>query len=555
MLQPIMRKLCNIIPKLLFCIALSLSVAVYAQEDSGAGKASKGYLTGSFESTGNYYFDDEPSGAIAPNDRFGSNNYLKLDYYRKNLSIGAQLESYLPALQGFPNELDKTRLTNLYVNWKDENFSVTAGSFYEQFGSGLLFRSWEDRMLGLNNAVMGARFSYNYKGIVGIKAIWGMPRLGMEYVSSQVRGADLMFSVSDLAKWYNTSLSIEGSVLSRYEKISADLEDAGGRPNTEGYSARLNFGTHGFSMKAEYVDAGNKYYQNPDMSSDLSYLTKRGNAQLLELSYNDHGLGVNLTGRRLEWMGAKITNSGDFVTSSSNMMNYIPAVCTQYTYLLTNLHPYSPQIGDVNYGISGEIGGQLDVYYNFRRGTALGGKRGMKIHANFSSYYTLHSEGSFKAGNLLYRDFSVDIEKKFTRDFKATLLYSMQEQNKNYGKGKATRLQNIVVLDMQYKYTDSFSTRMELQYLATHEDEKDWMAVLIEANFAPNWSIWASDMYNHGNPGKKLNFYNAGVSYAKSRTRVALGFGRFKAGYLCSGGVCRRIDAYTGANLQITTSF
>lgn len=529
-------------------LALAVPAAVSAQEEN----SSKGYLSGSFETNNILYQNDSPTGAVAPENRIGSNNYLKLDYYRGKFSAGAQLEGYFPVLQDYPIELTKAKLTNYYVSWTDDAFSVTAGTFYDQFGSGLLFRAWEDRTLGMNNAVMGARVTYNYKGIVSVKALWGLPRMGMEFSDTQVRGGDISFAISELAKWDGTYLALEGSVLNRFEDIPVDLEDEGGKPGSTGYSGRINF-EHGsgFFLKAEYVDGGQKYYSNPDFASDgKMYLQKKGNAQLVELGYNNHGLGVNFTARRLEWMTSKIMNNS---VSTANLLNYVPAVCTQYTYLLTNFHPYTVQLGEPAYRNSGEMGGQLDVYYNFRRGTALGGKRGMKIHANFSTYYTLAQEGTAKAGNLLYRDFSVDIEKQFSRKFKALLLYSMQEQNTHYGVGKATRLQNIVVADMQYKFTPTFSTRLELQYLATHEDEKDWMAALLEVNFAPYWSIYVSDMYNHGS--SNVHYYAAGVSYARSRTRVSLSYGRNKDGYVCSGGVCRVISAYTGLNLQLTTSF
>ena len=512
----------------------------------------KGYLTGSFETNNILYREDPKTGAFPGDDKFGSNNYLKLDYYRGKFSAGLQLEGYFPVLQDYPVELQKAKLTNYFVTWTDNDFSVTAGTFYDQFGSGLLFRSWEDRTLGMNNAVMGARFTYNFKNILALKAIWGMPRIGMDFSDTKVRGLDLSFAVSELFNWNDGPyFAIEGSVLSRYEAISTDLEDEGGKPNSEGYSGRINFEYNGFFLKGEYVDAGMKYYTNPDIGQGTEmYLKKRGNDQLIELGYNNHGLGVNFTARRLEWMTSKIMNNS---VSTANLLNYVPAVCTQYTYLLTNFHPYTVQLGEPAYRNSGEMGGQLDVYYNFRRGTALGGKRGMKIHANFSTYYTLAQEGTAKAGNLLYRDFSVDIEKQFSRKFKALLLYSMQEQNTHYGVGKATRLQNIVVADMQYKFTPTFSTRLELQYLATHEDEKDWMAALLEVNFAPYWSVYVSDMYNHGS--SNVHYYAAGVSYARSRTRVSLSYGRNKDGYVCSGGVCRVISAYTGLNLQLTTSF
>ena len=198
-----------------------VSAAAGAQETKN-----KGYLTGSFETNTNYYKDDSKTKAESPDDHFGSNNYLKLDYYHGKFTAGIQLEAYEPALYGYPSELEKAKMTNYYASWVDKNFSITAGTFYDQFGSGLLFRSWEDRALGLNNAVMGERFTYNYKNLVAFKAIWGAPRFGMEFSETQVRGADLSFSLSNLLNWQSTSLAIEASALNRYEKIQmVDLQE------------------------------------------------------------------------------------------------------------------------------------------------------------------------------------------------------------------------------------------------------------------------------------------------------------------------------------------
>lgn len=542
-----------------FALSLLPAAVAVAQTDdsyslSTEENSNKGYLKGSFETNTTWYHEDERTNASVPDSHWGSNNYLKLDYYKGKFSAGIQMEAYEPAIVGYPSELDGFAFSNYYAAWQDDDFSITAGSFYDQFGSGLLFRTWEDRALGLNNALIGARFTYHYKDIVHFKAMWGMPRFGMEWSKTQVKGADVSFAVSSLAGWNNVYLALEGSAMDRYEAISVDLEESGGKPNTFGWSGRLNLETGGFFLKGEYVDSGDKYYNNPYITSatDPMYLTKRGNAQLIETGYNGHGLGLNLTARRIEWMDSKILRDN---SSTSNMLNYVPAMCTQYTYLLTTLHPYTSRTGDLmgNFVNSGEIGGQLDVFYHIKRGTALGGKRGMKLHANFSTYYTIAEEGTAKAGNLLYRDLSIDVEKQWTRAFKMTLLWSMQEYNPSYGANKSTYLSNIFVADLLYKFTSKISARLELQYLTTHEDQKDWMAALLELNFAPNWSVYGSDMVNHGQTG--THYYNVGVSYAKSRVRLSLAYGRYKAGYICSGGVCRAIPAYTGANFTITTSF
>lgn len=536
-----------------YFLLLVSATAFNAYAEEPETDRNNGYVAGSFETNTNYYQNDLRTSATVPDGNFGSNNYLKLDYYNDRFTAGVQVEGYAPALVGYSSDLKGMNLTNYYVSWKDENFSITAGTVYDQFGSGLLFRTWEDRAIGLNNAVTGARLTYSYKDILNVKALWGMPRFGMKFSQTQVKGADLSFVLSNLIGIDKAYIALEGSVLDRYEALDADRTADGCKPNSTGWSARLNAESHGFFLKAEYVDAGQKYYYNTSYAGEgQMYHRKRGNAQLVETGYNGGGLGVNLSLRRLEWMDSKVVTDA---ASNVNMLNYVPALCTQYTYMLTTLHPYGARTGEISsiFTNSGEMGGQLDVFYNVKRGTWLGGKRGMKLHANFSTYHTIKEEGTFKPGNLLFRDISVDVEKQWTRKFKSTLLWSYQEYSPSYGASRTTYLSNIIVADLLYKFTSSLAARMELQYLFTYEDQKDWMAALLEVSFAPHWSVYAADMYNHGMT--KVHYYNGGFSYSKSRTKVALGYGRYKAGYICSGGVCRQIPAYTGANLSVTMMF
>lgn len=537
---------------ILFVLSL-LSVSAFAEQREG--EKTKGRLTGSFETNSIFYVEDAKSGAITPQDNFGSNNYLKLDYYHGKFSAGIQGEAYMPVLQGYPTDLTKVALTNYYAQWVDDSFSVTAGTFYEQFGSGLLFRAYEDRTLGMNNALTGARFTYNYKDIVALKAIWGMPRLGMKFTDTQVRGGDISFAISNLVGWKATHLAVEGSVINRYEAISADLKEEGGKPSSTGFSGRVNFEHKGFVLRGEYIDAGERHYPNgayDGVNDPRIDLIKNGNAQLVELGYSGHGLGVNVTARRLEYMDMPTVYRN---TSTANALNYIPALTAQYSYLLMNLNPYIVQPSTLlgSYIAPGEIGGQVDVYYNVARRTKLGGKRGMKLGLNYSTYWSLAADRSAKADNLLWQSINFTLEKQITRKFKLNFLYSFQEYNDSHGVNNYTWKTNIFVADMLYKWTPTLSTRLELQYLLSKDDDKDWMAALAEVNFAPHWSVYVSDMYNHGKTN--LHYYNAGVSYTKSRTRIQLSYGRNRAGVVCSGGVCRNIPAYTGANLMITTSF
>ena len=533
-----------------------------------------GRVSASLESNNHIYVEDQsngfsPSNLIQlPEDGiFAENNYLKVDYYKNRLSAGIQLEGYFPSTVGYPFPMSKLSISNLYASWRDDSYSVTAGTFYDQLGSGLLFRSWEDRTLGLNNAILGARATYSFANKVDVKAFWGIPRLDKWSESALILGnkssffghglatdvniaaADVSVSLSEIIGWDCASLSVEGSVLNKHEKLSESLIRSGLKTNNVSWSGRANFEYDGFYAKAEYVDAGKQLI-------NVFFDAENGNAQLVEVGYNSRGLGVSFTGRRLQRMTQQIYTSNLTYASAANVMSYCPAMTTQYTYMLTTLNPYNPEIGS-NKLKAGEIGGQLDAFYNFRRGTKIGGKRGMKVHANLSMYYSLNEKGGTEGSDFLFRDFSFDIEKQWTKKFKTTLLYSLQDYNKDEknsaGYEVYVGLSHIIVADMLYKWTSTFSTRLELQYLASKDYQKDWMAALLEVSFAPHWSVFASDMYNHGDTG--LHYYNAGVSYVFKNIRLAAGYGRYRAGFICSGGVCREIPAYTGANISLTASF
>ena len=560
---------------ILTILSTAVAIAAFAEEKE---KKDWGYVTGSLESNNHVYVEDVANNFF-PSDQpqlrdggiFATNDYVKVDWYKDRLSAGMQLEEYEPSLVGYPVPENSLSLSNLYVSWKDKSYSVTAGTFYDQFGSGLLFRSWEDRMLGLNNALLGARATYNWGSKVAVKAFWGIPRLGkiddnsamMGYEGAyfglgltdvNVAGADLSISLSELLSMGNVSLSLEGSVLNKHEAVSDALRAAGCLENNVGWSGRFDFGYDGFFFKGEYVDAGKQIVSVPSALNGRK--AENGNAQLVEIGYNGRGLGLTFTGRRMDRMNQKIynyTGSNPGYGAAANMLSYRPAMSTQYTYMLMTLNPYNPEIGDKVIK-AGEIGGQFDAFYNFRRGTAIGGKRGMKVHANFSMWYSLNENGGMEGSDLLFRDFAIDVEKQWTKKFKTTLMFLSQEYNKHHEMtGNYIGVSNVFVADMLYKWTSTLSSRLELQYLSSKDDQKDWMAGLLEVNFAPHWSVFASDMWNHGGTG--LHYYNAGVSFSIPRIRIAAGYGRYRAGYICSGGVCRSIPAYTGANISLTASF
>lgn len=536
------------------------------KSDEPKRKRNLGHLSGSFETNTIYYVEDSKTGAVVPHNSYGSNNFLKLDYQLGRFSAGVQLEYYPHPLVGTPMQgyeyvmegFSINNLTEKYISWTDRNYSVTVGDFYEQFGSGLILRAWEDRALGFNNSLGGARVTFNIKDIVEGKVLYAFPRFNLGYLSTQIAGGDLSFSLSNAIGLLDHRLSLEGSIVNRHFKNLPswyteyrDDYDFDLSKNVISYSGRVNYEYRGLSAKFEYVGKSKDVYLD-NMTGEEVF--KRGDAQLFEIGYTGSNYAVMAQFRRLNYMQSQLYRpdggSGSLGLLPGNTINYIPALSPQHTYMLAGLDPNSPQQ-------NGEIGGQIDAFYTFRRGTDIGGKRGLKIHANYARYYSINGTMSKPGTNFYYRDFSFDIDKSWNSKLRTVLFVSLQK-NAMHG-GEDVIRQNVFVADVTYKFTPKFSLRAELQYLyAPHaegskEVDGDWVAGLLEASFAPKWSIFVQDMYNHG--GSEINYYSAGASFTHSFIRIALSYGRNRAGYICSGGVCREMPAYTGGNLAMTLTF
>lgn len=528
-----------------------------------------GLLSGSFETNTTWYVPDDAVYNLTnrfPEDRIGSNNYLKLDYTLGKFSAGIQYELYAPALQGYDVRYKDSRLTNKYVSWVDDNFSVTVGDFYDQYGSGLIFRSYEDRALGFNNSIEGAKFTYNIGDVFAVRAMLGRPRLYMGYSSTWLRGADASLALSSLLGFESDYLAIEGSFLSKYDKnrLQYTYEDADGHrqnllsANMNAWSARLVYETSGFSGRVELVGKSPDKYLVDGVNEAIF-----GRGQLIELGYSGNGFGISLVGRRLNHMDMTIQEGVNEDLGLSNVLNYVPALTRQYTYSLANLDPYQVKP-------EGETAGQLDFFYNVRKGSKVGGRYGLKLHLNASvayspeyllSYGNPDELGKNKFANL---DASFDVEKQWDKRLKTTAMVAFQRMKGKVAQDLFNRY--VIVADVLYKFTPKQSLRVELQYLVApmkemsendlfrdSRDNGDWWAAMAEYSFAPRFSIFASDMYNYKT--EKVHYYNVGMSYTQARTRIALSYGRNREGMVCSGGVCRQMPGYTGVNLSLTTSF
>lgn len=574
--------------KFLLAVSLLAASMFVANEASAQIKAGEGQVSIALESNSSYYAPDktlEDIGLIKPYERvkgnFGSNDYLKVDYSIGRFSAGVQIDGYLPPLYGYDFYEYQQRDSKLsafltkYVQWEDQNWGVRLGDIYDQFGNGLIFRAYEDRALAFNNSLAGARAYYNFNNMVNVKVLAGMPRLYDVRSNNAIWGADLSLSISEMAGWNDGMVSVEGSYVGRYQKdASVDYPTAQMPVGLLSdvlnmVSGRANFEYAGFSFRGEYAAKLNEDIFNPQLDA------AKGNVISVDLGYNYKRFSVSATFRRQENMITPIEQLRPEGIGGGNTMNYIPLLTRQHTYSLANLNPYRGS--SVHTG--GEIGGQVDVYYSLRNKKARG--KYWNFHANFSMFNTLKHYSQRMAQTIdsrnVWIDFNFDVERQWNKSLKTTFLYSFQrwDEEINHFDSPAAHYcrSHIFVGDVTYKINKKHSLRFEAQYLASNDYEGDWVAATIEYNLAPKFSFYVSDMWNcekmqdgmYGNyymnldtyeyDNYLLHYYQVGASFTHKSFRAQLSYGRNRAGYVCSGGVCRFQPAYTGVNLALTLSF
>lgn len=499
-------------------------------------------LNGSLESNSIY-------GNGEPYKGFYSNNYLKLDWRQGSFSAGMQGEWYPSPLPGYDLNLQGFSLPIKYAAWQDQNWSVTAGDFYEQIGSGILFRSWEDRNLGLANSIGGVRFkgSIPSLGLSGT-VFSGAPRSARSYAPTLVSGADVNFSPAPL--FGDVFFTLGGSLLHRYEWApDSDLtlllgEDAPSSVLLHAIRTQFNIGD--FNMSAEYIGKGKDFTPVRHKGAGDTYELQPGRAFYTEASWIWNNLSLTASWRYLDNMTLRAQRTLGTIVPS-NTLNYLPALCQQQTYMLAGLNPYETFA-------EGESGFRGDLYYRFRRGSALGGKYGMSFHVGGSWINALGKVLPRRDHDYLaYRDLNMELKRKWSRSFQTTLFVSIQENSPTHGNRNATEAQNVFVLETHYNFSPTTSLRTELQYLYSQEREKDWMAGLVELGIAPNWTFSISDMYNHGS--SKEQYWNVSASWSHEAFKCILGYGRSREGMVCSGGVCRWQPEYKGVIMRLQYAF
>jgi hypothetical protein len=578
--------------KILTYAFLFSSIFAFSQEADSTKTKFK--VSGSYEGNGQWYTNDKNRGIQHDSVPLRSNNYLNLNFNYGRFSAGTQIESYTnEALLNFNPRFKGTDFATYYANYKSKKLDITLGHYYVQFGSGMALRTWEDRALGINNALRGGKIVYSPFDDVTLTALYGRVRTGFHVAKGDVYGFNTDINLGNLIQLKAFDFKYGFSAVARHESLPENVKNF--ESTTSLFSNRFEFGLKNYYLNTEYVfktrDAIIK--QN---ALDTNF-AKEGSALLVNFGYSKKGFGFDANLRRVENMQLLAERSPDtYPTLSSTSVNYndkilnfVPSLTKQHHSNLANIYVYQAQYQVVmdestNVNKFGEIGGQFDIFYDIKKGTALGGKYGTKINLNVSSWFNLKAKYRyinnageaipnyqtelFQATDKYFSDYNIEITKKVSSTFKTSFTYINQYFNNKQIQGIFKEYvvnSHTVFSESTYQISGTKSITFGLEHMWADNDRNNWAGGNIEYNHNENWSIFAMDMFNYGFDEKThpisendlfdIHFYNFGTAYKKGSTRIALNYGRQRGGLVCAGGVCRFVPPSTGLGIQISTSF
>lgn len=520
------------------------------------------YISGNFYSE-SQVIESKKSEKIS--EKFRTNNYFNLYSTYKNFSFGIRYEAYLNALLGYDNKLNGQGITYKMINYKNDKLELTVGNFYEQFGYGLTLRSYEEKLLGIDNAFEGIKLKSNLlENNIMLKALVGKQRDFFSLGEGIVKGIDCELNPITIFKKNSFNNLIVGvSFVSKYQK---DKDPFLKLPENVGIiGTRINFYNDIINSYIEYS------YKINDPSADNNYIYKDGYALIFSNSLTKENFGFLFNFKYVDNMSFR----SDLNAKENRLfINFIPFFVKNYTYESFTIYPYKSFY--INEG-----GGSIDFYYNFKKGTFIGGKYGTNIYLQYNRYhdikkiYPSDTNKLFVPGtygyksnflslsdSLFLQSFILEINKKVSNTFKFNFVYQYSQYNYDA---------IVEPISIGYLYINSFafdanfkiSEKVNFAYinenLLSKKHLKNWLINTFEIYLFHKFSLSLRYLFNYDNYPNLFSilnkYYLFSFTLLEGNTKISISYGKIKEGVKCISGTCKYFPLTKGFILQFFTNF
>ncbi len=531
------------------------------------------HLSGNLQASGNFFMRDSAIGAYGTpqynRQLFGAESWLKLNYSNWGFDFSIRFDLFNNSNIINPN----SSYTNQGIGyWQIKksiaDLDITAGYIYDQIGSGIIYRAYEERALAIDNALVGLRLRYSLGDNWTIKGFTGRQKKRFDVYDPIIVGGSIdgFFTVGDSTVW---SFAPGFGIVSRKldDKNMDNLlntlatysskDSIGARYNNYAFSLYNTLSVVGFSWYIEgaYKTAEPVYDQlavktNLDGSTSLGkFVYKPGYVLYSSLSYAKAGFGATFEVKRTDYFYFRVLPTAQL---NLGTIAFLPPMSQQNTYRLTARYPSATQeLGEMAY--------QLDLGYRFNKKLSAG--------INMSMISNLDSVN-------LYREIfpTVTYEPSRKHYIKVGLQFVASNQgvflNERADRGIVQAVTPVV--EYLYNITRRQAIRFELQYMKTgvnwngfDESTEDldygnWLFFLAEYSIAPKWIFTVSDMYNVVPKGRSTgaqHYPSVGVTYTRGSNRFSLRYVKQVEGIVCTGGICRLEPAFSGVKFTVNSIF
>ncbi|MBI1305157.1 MAG: hypothetical protein GC181_00930 [Bacteroidetes bacterium] len=526
----------------------------------------KGVLSGNFQSNFSVFVRDSAIGAYEPpqynSDISSAEAWLFLNYQIGDFNIAARYDLFNNSnLLNPTGSFSGHGLGFWQVKKKIDKLTLTVGSFYDQFGSGLIFRSYENRLIGIDYAVEGVHARYDISPSFYVKAFTGNQkgsqsnRFGTSEDIIKGINSEKIFYLKEGKGQFTLGASAFNRTLSKnsMNEIATEINsyDLGDRfdpkYNVYAYSGYVTATFGDFTGNFEY----NGKSKEAQRDEQQKLVLKPGNILLGTLSYSKNklgkekhgGIGINLQYRRIDHYQLKINPN---VQLLNGLLTYQPSMSRQATYRL--LARYTAAAQDY-----GEEAYQANVIWTIGKGKTL--------NLNYS-----HITGL--TGKKLYHEYFMMYEHKFGWKFKTKVGLQSIFYNQQVYQAKDTSYHNVKTVtpfcEFTYKVTRRNSLRFECQYLMTKQDLGSFVNAILELNMSPHYSFALSDMVNvdpvrHSEGAiignNIIHYWTVFSKFNINTTSFTLAYVKQVEGVNCTGGICRLEPAFSGVKFTLTTNF
>lgn len=548
-------------------IALIAAFPLQAQKNGD----DKGVFSGNLLMNNQYYMRDNKIGANTKVYQTASNSvdaWLLLNYRIKGyqFSVRYDLFNNTPLLN--PQDAYSNHGIGFWqVQKKVDELDITVGSFYDQFGSGVLFRAYDQKGIGVDYAVQGLRLMYDLHPNWRIKAFSGQQKGNINnrfgYAPQIMTGGNIEGRIGLGENEKFGSLDVGASVMSRLlDKTTIDelVAEINNYPNNQKFYPKYN--AYGFNAYFTW-SIGNLVwnieanYKTPEAQRNLSNQLINAEGKVL---YSALSWGKSNIGKRKSAIGINAQfrhiNKFSFRTSPNElllngMITYLPSLTRLNTYRL--LARYNAPAQE-----TGENGMQVEMDIRWSKKT--------QIQLNSSYVQSLKENGVNGQSIRLFREYYGEVLQTISK--KAKLKLGFQSIAYNQARyEQEPEYEDVFTYTPFAEYYITFpkgsSLRIEAQYLKTDKDQGSFANLMVEYFFNNEFSVAVGDMVNTEPHRYKnmiiadeiLHYPTVFASYNHKSSIFTLAYLKQQQGVNCSGGVCRVEPAFSGVRLTVSTNF